>query len=260
MRPMGVVTMLHPMPSAATPFPHLDALQAILERAAGLPAAAPTDQVGPALFPHPFVTAGTLMWSWEHAHRVIHEWARWTREMPHDVTSAVRIVRLPRVPGVPAELRGRALVAIEVAIPREPWIAAGRLAALRRLQPEIDTVAVVDPSAIHPLHTGCGVPAPALGTHMGLESLPGAALDAFVAIAGPASGANLLTAALQSFGPAYGVCAAGLPVDDEDAAALQIRLGLLLGRLAPFAAGRPAVEDVMAAVERARPLMRRGEG
>jgi hypothetical protein len=244
------------MPSAATPFPHLDALQAIYERAAGLPASAPADHVGPALFPQPFVTAGTLMWSWEHAHRVLHEWARWTREMPHDVTSVARIVRLPRVPGVPAELRGRALIAIEVAIPREPWIATGRLAALRRLEPEIDTVAVVAPGAVHPMHTACDVPAPAAGEHMGLESLPGAAIDAFVAIAGPASGANLLSAAIQSFGPAYGVCAAGLAVDEDDAAALEVRLALLTGRLAPFAAGRPAVEDIMRAVH-ARQLVRR---
>jgi hypothetical protein len=248
------------MPSVAAPFPHLDALQTILERAAGLPAAAPADHLGRALFPQRLVTAGTLMWPWEHAHRVLHEWARWTREMPHDVTSVARVVRLPRVPGVPAELRGRSLVAIEVAIPREPWVASGRLAALRRLEPEIDTVAVVDPAAVHPLHTGCAVPAPALGNHMGLESLPGAAIDAFVAIAGPASGANLLSAAVQSFGPAYGVCAAGLPVDEEDAAALEIRLALLIGRLAPFAAGRPAVEDVMRAVQTARPLTRRGQG
>jgi hypothetical protein len=104
------------------------------------------------------------------------------------------------------------------------------------------------------------VPAPALGEHLGLESLPGAALDAFSAITGPNSGANLLSAALQSFGPAYGVCAAGLPVDAEDAATLEIRLRLLRGRLAPFAAGRPPVEDVMRAVERAQPLIRRGEG
>jgi hypothetical protein len=248
------------MPSAASPFPHLDALRAIFERASGLPAAAPADRVGRALFPGPLVTAGTLMWPWEHAHRVLHEWVRWTREVPHDVTSVARIVRLPRAPGVPAALRGRSFVAIEVAIPREPWIAAGRLTALRRLEPEIDTVAVVDPDAIHPLHTACAVPAPAAGAHMGLESLPGAAIDAFVAITGPASGANLLSAALQSFGPAYGVCAAGLPVGEDDAAALEIRLALLVGRLAPFAAGRPPVEDVMRAVEQARPLLRRGQG
>src|SRR3954470_9870345 len=128
------------MLAASAPFPHLDALQAIFDRAAGLPADPSADSVGRTLFPGPFVTAGTLLWPWEQAHRVLYEWARWTREMPHDVTSAARLVRLPPLAMVPAELRGRAFVAIEVAIPREPWIAAGRLAALRRLEPVIDTI------------------------------------------------------------------------------------------------------------------------
>jgi hypothetical protein len=248
------------MPAASAPFPHLDALQAIFDRAAGLPADPSTDSLGRTLFPGPFVTAGALLWPWEHAHRVLYEWARWTREMPHDVTSIARLVRLPPLPTVPAALRGRSFVAIEVALPREPWIAAGRLAALRRMEPEIDTVGVHAPEAIHPLHTGAQVPPPALSGHMGLEAVPGAAIDAFLAIAGPASGSNLLFAALRHFGPAYGMCAAGLPVDDEDASRIEVRLGLLSGRLAPFAAGRPPVEDVVRAVRRATAAVRRGEG
>jgi len=243
------------------PFPHLDALQTILDRAAGRAGGEPHDQLGRALFgAQPFVTAGTLLWPWEHAHRVLHEWARWTREMPHDVTSVARIIRLPHLPSVPSELRGRSLVAIEVAIPREPWIAAGRLAALRRLEPEIDAIVVGKPDLVHPLHASVDVAAPAAAMQVALEALPGAALDAFVAITGPGSGANLLSASLQHFGPAYGLSAVGLPVDDEDAAGLEVRLALLAGRLAPFAVGRPAVEDVVRAVRAARPLIRRGEG
>jgi hypothetical protein len=248
------------MPAAA-PFPHLDALQSMFDRATGLTAAAaPAERLGRILFHVPFVTAGTLMWPWEHAHRVLHEWATWTREMPHDVTSAARLVRLPALAMVPAELRGRSFVAIEVAIPREPWIAAGRLAALRRLEPEIDTIGVHDPDAIHPLHTCVSVAAPAVGDHVGLESVPAAAIDAFVAIAGPGSGSNLVFAALRHFGPAYALCAAGLPVDADDAARLEVRLGLLTGRLAPYAAGRPSVEDVVRAIHRPTTLIRRGEG
>jgi hypothetical protein len=252
--------MLAPMPTPAAPFPHLDALQALLDRAAGTEPA-PRERVGRALFgAQPFVTAGTLYWPWEHAHRVLHEWASWTREMPHDVTSVARIVRLPALPGVPAEFRGRALIALEVAIPREPWIAAGRLAALRRLDPVMDTIVVGDPDMIHPLHASADVPAPAVAIQLGLEAIPGTALDAFAAVVGPGSGANLLSASLQHFGPAHGLSAVGLPVDDEDAAGLEIRLALLAGRLAPFAVGRPAVEDVVRAVHSARPLARRGEG
>jgi hypothetical protein len=248
------------MPAAA-PFPHLDALQSIFDRAAGL-TAAPTrsEHLGRSLFPGPFVTAGTMLWPWEHAHRVLYEWAAWTREMPHDVTSAARLVRLPPLSFVPAELRGRSFVAIEVAIPREPWIAAGRLAALRRLGPDIDTVGVHDPDAVHPLHTCAAVGAPAVGEHVGLESIPAAAIDAFIAIAGPGSGSNLLFAALRHFGPAFAMCAAGLPVDADDASRLEVRLGLLTGRLAPYAVGRPPVEDIVRAVRRASTLTPRGEG
>lgn len=245
------------MPAASAPFPHLDALQAIFDRAAGLPADPSADSVGPTLFPIPFVTAGTLLWPWEHAHRVLFEWARWTREMPHDVTSVARLVRVPPLAIAPAELRGRSFVAIEVALRREPWIAAGRLAALRRLEPEIDTVGTHAPEAIHPLHTCAEVVPPAVSAHMGLEAVPDAAIDAFLAIAGPASGSNLLFAALRHFGPAYGMCAAGLPVDDEDAARLEVRIGLIGGRLAPFAAGRLPVDDVVRALHRSTALIRR---
>jgi hypothetical protein len=249
--------MLRTMPIAA-PFPHLDALESILARAAGAPETAP-ERLGRALFPAPYVTTGTLVWGWEHAHRVVHEWARWTREMPHDVTSVARIARVPHVPTVPSELRGRAMVAIEVAIPREPWIASGRLVPLRKLEPAVDTVAVTSPEAVHPLHTSDAVPAPAIGFHAGLEALPAAAIDAFLAMAGPHSGANLLSASLQHLGPAYGLGAFGLPVDDEDAAGLEIRLELLHGRLLPFMAGRPAVEDIVRAFHLSRAMIR-GQG
>jgi hypothetical protein len=232
---------------ASAPFPHLDALQALFDRAAGLPTA-PVAGCGRSLFPMPFVTAGSLAWPAQHAHRVLHEWARWTREVPHDVTSVARLVQLPRLQVVPAELRGRSLVVIEVAIPREPWVAAGRLAPLRRLLPELDTVAVVDPDALPALHTEVAVPAPALAEHMPLSALPGSLIDAFVAIAGPASGSHLLTASLRHLGPAYGTAAAGIPVDEEDAELTQIRLELLASRLAGYAAGRQSLTDLLARV------------
>jgi hypothetical protein len=184
-----------------------------------------------------------------HAHRVLHEWARWTREAPDDVTSVGRMVRFPYLPSVAPELRGRSMVVIEVAIPREPWVAAGRLAALRRLEPEIDTVAIVSPDAVHPLHTEVDLDAPAVSGHMALAGLPGAAIDAFVAIAGPGSGSSLLSASLRHLGPAYGMAAAGIAAGDDEVTRMEVRLALLASRLAPFAAGRgaaavPALEDV----------------
>jgi hypothetical protein len=248
------------MPATAAPFPHLDAIQGLYDRASGRPSAGSAEPFGSSLFPGPFVTAGSLMWPGERASHIVYEWARWTRDVPHDVTSVARVVRLPHLPLVPAELRGRSLVVVEVAIPREPWIAAGRLAALRRLEPEIDTVAVRGPESIHPLHTAVEVPAPALGDHVCLESLPTAAIDAFLAVVGPGSGSNLLTASLRHLGPAYGVAAAGVATDPDEAGRLDVRLNLLTGRLAPYTIGRPAVDDIVRAAGRTSAGLRRGEG
>jgi hypothetical protein len=242
--------------SASAPFPHLDALAALLDRAAGVDEgdARQQDGLGRTLFPTPFVTGGALMWPWEHAHRVLHEWAPWTREAPHDVTSAVRLVRLPRLPVVPQPLRGRALVVVELAVPGEPWTAAGRIARLRRLDPEIDTVGIVPPAAVPDLYTGVDVPAPAVAGHMALSGMSPDVVDAFLAVAGPGSGTNLVSAALRHLGPAYAMAATGIPADADDIVRIEIRLGLLAGRLGRYAAGRPAPAEPAPGTTPARPL------
>ena len=112
----------------------LDALRAAIGGGVVLPYAL-------ALAPPPALSAGTLMWPWEHAHRVLHEWRSWTRAAAEDVTSVARLVRAPHLAGVARSLRGRSFVAVDVAIAGAPGVAAARLAALRRLGPEVDTVA-----------------------------------------------------------------------------------------------------------------------
>ncbi|MEA2291490.1 MAG: hypothetical protein QOF17_510 [Solirubrobacteraceae bacterium] len=226
----------------AAAFPHLDAVDALLRRAAGAlgekAAGGASASLGRDLFPDPFLTAGTLLWPWEHAATVLRAWAAWTREAPDDVTSAGRLLRFPALPVVPAPLRGRALVAVEVAIPGEPWMAAGHLAPLTALAPETSTVAIAAPESLPALHTAVDVPAPAVGGHLALGGLPAEAVEAFVATAGPGSGSNLLMASLRHLGAAYGMAAVGIPATGGDVARIGIRLSLLEGRLAPFAAGR----------------------
>jgi hypothetical protein len=224
--------------SAAAPFPHLDALEVIFARAAGFagPGRRP-NEVARSLFPDPFLSAGSLLWPWQHAHRVLHEWAAWTRELPGDIASAARIVHLPHLPLVPATLRGRGLVAIEVAIPGEPHAAGERLRQLRRLEPEIDAVAVMDPGSLPALHTSATVSPPAVASWMPLDGLAPAAIDAFVAAIGPASGSHLLTAALRQLGPVHGMTAAGVGTSPEDASRIDLQLARLETRMAAFAPG-----------------------
>jgi hypothetical protein len=217
-------------------FFHLRALRAVLDGTAEAPLA-DDGALARSVFPQPYVTAGALLWPQEHAHRVLHEWARWAAAAPDDVTSAARLVRFPRLPGVPPQLRGRAFVCVEVAIPGEPWVALGRLAALRRLEPEIDTVELSGPAGVPAMHLGLGLPPAALGGHLALHSVPPKAIEAFVAVAGPASGSPLASAALHHLGRAYALTAAGRPTDADHASRLEVRLDLLGDRLAPYAAG-----------------------
>jgi hypothetical protein len=227
------------MPSSApAPFLHLQALRAVLDGIAAHPAAVVDSGLARSVFPMPNVTTGALMWPADHAHRVVHEWALWSRTVPADVTSAARIVRYPRLPGVPAELRGRALMVVEVAIPGEPWVAQGRLASLRRLAPEIDTVVLGSPDDVPALHLGLDLPAAASGRHIPLRGMDAHVVEAFLAAAGPASGACLATAELRHLGVAYAATAASRATTDDDASRLETRLDLLEDRLAPFTEGR----------------------
>lgn len=220
------------------PFFHLPPLRAVLAGVAAHPAAAAADEgLARSLFPRPIVTAGVLLWPQEQAYGVLHAWARWTRGVPDEVTSVGRLVRYPRLPAVPAALRGRAFVAVEVAIPGEPWVAAGRLAALRGLEPEVDAVAVTNPDAVPPMHLALELPGAATGRHLPLRSLPAPAVDAFLGATGPGSGSNLASAELRHLGRAYAASAAGRATDEEDASRLGVRLDLMAARLAPYAAG-----------------------
>jgi hypothetical protein len=232
------------MPSSA-PFIHLEALRAVLDGVAAHPAAVVDSGLARSVFPMPNVTTGALLWPASHAPRVLHEWAAWTRTTPQGVTSVGRIVRYPRLHGVPAELRGRAFVVVEVAIPGEPWVAQGRLSALRRLEPEIDTVRLGTPDDVPSLHLGLSLPVSACGRHIPLRTLTGATVDAFLEAVGPGSGSPLATAELRHLGPGYAATAASRATTEEDASRLDTRFDILAERLAPFIGGRVLRTDAM---------------
>lgn len=205
--------------------PDLDGLRAAIGGGVVMPYAL-------ALAPPPLLTAGSLMWPWEHTHRVLHQWRTWTRAVAEDVTSVARLLRAPHLVGVTPALRGRAFVAIEVAIVGEPGI--GRLAALRRLAPEVDTVAPVSPAELLARHVRAEG-ARAIGEHLLLRALPAPALDTFIATAGPGSGSELVVAELRHLGgEEFAVVGLGVAGDAEQAERIRLSLGQLARRLAPW--------------------------
>jgi hypothetical protein len=176
-----------------------------------------------AVAPLPFLTAGTLTWPWEHAHRVLHEWRLWLDGAGDVVTSTARVLRTPGAPAV---------VAIEVAIAGEPDAARARLAALRRLEPASDTVRLGPPLTLRPAADRMPAGLAPITAHLRLRELPAAAVDAFAAAAGPDSRTELLVAELRHLGGVYALAALGAARDGEEAVRVRIGLDRLMGRLA----------------------------
>lgn len=164
------------------------------------------------------LTAGTLTWPAEHAHRVLHEWRLWAQETPGIVRTSARIVRAP----------GRApVVAVDVAV------SADVLAPLRRLEPAREVVGAAPAAAI-------ALPAPVaprlrpITRGARLRALPGAAVDALVRAAGPESRSELLVVELARTGGAWTVAATGPGRDPEQAERVRIALERLDRALAAW--------------------------
>jgi hypothetical protein len=195
-----------------------------------------------ALAPSPgqLLTAGTLMWPWEHSNRVLHEWRGWIAAAPDTVTSAARIIRAPDLAGIARALRGRAFVAVDVAI--EGAAADARLVPLRRMQPELDTVAPVSAEALLARHAPVEGER-AIGEYVTLRALPAAAVDALVAAAGPTSRTELVSAEVRNLGGArFAIAAIGIAGGDEQAERVRVALEQLVRRLAPWAESSAARE------------------
>ena len=98
--------------------------------------------------------AGMLVWDAEAAERVLRRWAAWAPEAPEEVTSSWRILRMPCLPRIPAQLRGRSVVVVEGAVLGTDVRGREVLAELRALAPEVDTFDRVPASSLLHLHLG----------------------------------------------------------------------------------------------------------
>ena len=154
------------------------------------------------LVPVPELHAGTLFFPWERSAEVLHAWHAWTAHVPESATSVGRMISLPPLPELPEELRGRSFATIEVALLGSEAEAAELLAPLRAPGPEIDTFAPMPPAGLARMHMDPAAPLPYRSTHLLLGELPPAAIDAWVAAAGPDSGTSLTAVELRHLGGA----------------------------------------------------------
>jgi FAD/FMN-containing dehydrogenase len=208
-----------------------------------------------ALQPIAEVYAGMLFFPWERSSEVLHAWRDWTATLPDEVTSVGRILQLPPVPHLPAELRGRQFAAVDAVVIGDERLGRELIEPLRRLDPAVDTFAMRPPAGIAELHMDPKQPVPALTDSVMLGDLPAEAIDRFLAAAGPGSGSRLIVADLRHLGgalrrsqPSHGALATldasflsfGVGIAGDDAArdASRERLALLNDAMAPYDSGR----------------------
>jgi UDP-N-acetylenolpyruvoylglucosamine reductase len=153
------------------------------------------------LFPVTEAYAGVLWYPIERGSEVLNAWAELTRRgLPDELTTVGRFLRLPPIPDIPAEIRGKSFVIVEAFHLGDPADADVLLAPLRALGPVNDTVATVPVPALSHLHMDPEQPVPGAGDGLMLDRLPGEAVDAVTATAGAGAAFPLLSVELRHLG------------------------------------------------------------
>lgn len=162
--------------------------------------------------PYDEVEGGALFWAGEHADALLRTWRDWTRTAPDEVTTALRILRLPPIDAVPAPLRGRPVVCLDGVAVRA-GAADGLVAALRAIaDPVLGGWGPMPAAAAATMHGDPEDPSGAVADGALLDDLDDTALAAFLAAAGPAADAPPAIAELRQLGGALARPALGAGV------------------------------------------------
>jgi hypothetical protein len=190
------------------------------------------------LFDLPSVYAGMMAWPLELADTVLRRWRDWAAQADDEVTTSLRLLRLPDVPDLPDPIRGRELVVIDGAHAAGEEAGRMALAPLRELAPELDTFGEMAPVGLSYIHMDPPEPVPGLSSHQMISALTDEAIDAVLELAGPGLPTSLMMVELRQLGGALGRA-------PEDAGAL----GSFAGDFALFAGGSPMTPELGAAIE-----------
>jgi FAD/FMN-containing dehydrogenase len=205
------------------------------------------------LYPVPQLYAGDLFFPLHRAAEVLHAWHEWATTVPDEVTSIGRILRIPPLPTVPDQLRGRAVAMVEAAYAGDQGTGAELIAPLRELGPEIDTFATIPAPALSQLHMDPTEPMPAVGDGTLLTDFPAAAADALVGLAGADANTALISievrhldgalrrpaadgGALPCIDASYAVYGTGVAATPEAVATVGDQAQALTNALAPWRA------------------------
>jgi FAD/FMN-containing dehydrogenase len=198
--------------------------------------------------------AGILWWPIERDREILPAWAELTRdELPDEMTTVGRYLRLPALPDIPEPMRGRSFVVVEVIHLGAPEQADQLLAPLRALGPTLDTIQRIATPALSHMHMDPEHPVPCTGDGMLLQTLPPEAIDKIIQTAGAASSSPLVSlevrqlagelgrahpqnGALAAVDAEYALYAVGIAPTPEAAARARAHVEVVMDALRPWAA------------------------
>lgn len=155
------------------------------------------------LLPIPEFYGGAVYFDGDDAASVLHSWRGWSAGLPETVNTSIAVQQLPPLPGVPAPLAGRMTVAVRYTAVGDFAEAQRLLAPMRAVAtPVMDTVGVLPYAAIGAVHADPVDPMPVNEDQALLTELPAEAVDALLAVAGPASGSPQVLVELRLLGGA----------------------------------------------------------
>ena len=206
------------------------------------------------LFPVAKVCAGLLWWPIDAAPAVLQAWRDLTASgLPDEFTTSARLMRFPAAPEIPEPVRGGSFVVIDAIHLGSKAEADEILAPLRALRPDTDTVGLIPARELGHLHMDPEGPVPGATDGLLLDSLPTAAIDGIVRLAGPGTNTPLAGVELRHLGgelhwarPGSGALAAidagyalvcgGLVTGPEAATAVTRSVRAIQAAMAPWAA------------------------
>jgi hypothetical protein len=209
------------------------------------------------LLPLPTLLGGALFFADADTEQVVRTWAAWCETLPAEATTSLAILRMPPLPGVPEPLAGRTSVAVRFAWTGDVADGEAVLAPITSIAPVVfGAIGVLPASAMGVIHADPVDPMPAQERSVMLSGLPPAAVDALLAVAGPAADCPQVVVELRQLG---GAVAAGSTADGSfcgrDVAFTLAVIGIAAGpATAPTAASGEAIVGALAPWDTGRRL------
>ncbi|WP_026910926.1 FAD-binding oxidoreductase [Patulibacter minatonensis] len=201
------------------------------------------------LLPVAEIVGGALYFDGADAAAVLHAWRTWAPALPEHANTSVALLQLPPLPGVPPVLAGRLTVAVRFASVEDAGTCEALLAPMRAVAtPILDAVGPIPHAAIGAVHADPVDPLPGHEDSSLLRELPAEAVDALLALAGPAVRSPQAVVELRLLGGALARPAAHTSAFCHRGAAFTLSvIGVLAPEIAAIVPGHAA--EVVAALD-----------